>query len=578
MESTQTTSISAAHGATVATTPSNPALGDKPMFDEAIDEKPGPPLSESDRSMDFTEDSIGKSGEDERQYPGKAKLAIIMFGLNLTMFLVGLDNTIISTAIPKITDQFHALEDVGWYASGYMLTVCAFQLIWGKLYTFYSIKWTYIVSLSIFELGSLICGVAPNSTALIIGRAIAGIGSGGISAGSFLLVAYAVPPRQRPALVGIVGAMYGFSSIAGPLMGGAFTDNPRLTWRWCFYVNLPLGFVSGLMIILFLTVPGDTSSHDVPFLDQLKQMDLPGTILIFPCVICLLLALKWGGTQYPWANGRIIGLFVVSGVLAIIFVAVQIRSGDRATIPPRLFKKRNIWGSVAFGSCIVACFFVMLYYIPIWFQAIKGASPIKSGVMNLPMVLSFVVFSFLSGTLTTITGHYVQWAYLTIVFMAIGTGLLTTLKVDSSHAAWIGYQVIFGAGVGFGLQSAFTAVQTALPLEDIPIGTAILIFAENLAAGIFVSVAQNVFTNQLVRNLSTYVPSIDARVVLDGGATQIKHDVPSELYDSVLLAYNKSLMQTFYVGVALACCAIFGAVWLQWKSVKGEKKDSVDDA
>ncbi|KAK2740557.1 hypothetical protein FQN57_006061 [Myotisia sp. PD_48] len=511
---------------------------------------------------------------DRTEYPGLFRLSLIVLALTLSLFLVGLDNTILSTAIPKITDQFHALGDVGWYASSYLLTTCAFQLMWGKLYTFYPIKWTYLTALFIFEIGSLICGVAPSSTALIVGRAIAGVGSGGLSSGAFLTVAHSVPPRQRSTLIGLVGGMYGFAAIAGPLMGGAFTDNPKLTWRWCFYINLPFGLLVAVIIFFFIPTVGTDTAGRVSFKDQIKQMDLLGTACMLPGVICLVLALQWGGTKYQWNNGRIITLLVIATVLLTCFVLAQIHSGERATVPVRVFLNRNIWGSALFGAGIVSSFFVMLYYIPIWFQAIKEASAIKSGVMNLPMVLSFVLFSFLGGTLTSVIGHYVQFVYLTVVFMAIGSGLLTTLEVDSGHPEWIGYQFIFGAGVGFGLQSALTAAQTALPLNDIPIGTAIIMFSENLASAIMVSVAQNTFTNQLVINLSESVPSLDPNMILDAGATQIKNIVPRESYRVVLVAYNRSLTHTFYVCVGLSCAAILGVVWLEWLSVKGDKKET----
>ncbi|KAB8271009.1 major facilitator superfamily domain-containing protein [Aspergillus minisclerotigenes] len=507
--------------------------------------------------------------ESEPRYPGPLKLTLIIISLNLAMFLVGLDNTIISSAIPKITDQFHALGDVGWYASAYLLTNCAFQLIWGKLFTFYVVKWVYLTALFIFELGSLICAVAPSSTALIVGRAIAGIGGGGVGNGSFLLIAHCVPPRQRPAFIGMMGSMYGIASIAGPLMGGAFTDN--ISWRWCFYINLPLGVLPAIIITFFIATFRGSKKGEVGFLNQLKQMDLPGTACLLPGVVCLLLALQWGGSTYPWKNGRIIALFVLSGLLFIAFIVIQYISGDRATVPGRVFSNRNVWGSALFGSCVTAGFFLLLYYIPIWLQAVKGASAIKSGIMNLPMLLGSVIFSLLGGTLTSIIGYYMPFAYLTVILMSIGSGLLSTLQVDSGHAQWIGYQFLVGAGVGSGLQTAFAAPQCVLPLEDIPIGTAVVIFTENLSAAVFVSVAQNVFSNQLRTNLATYVPEADASTVLSGGATDIKNLVPQELYEAVLLAYNKALDQTFYVGVALSCCAVLGVLGMQWVSVK--KKD-----
>ncbi|OGM45192.1 efflux pump antibiotic resistance protein [Aspergillus bombycis] len=514
----------------------------------------------------------GDQQDDEPQYPGPLKLTLIVLSLNLAMFLVGLDNTIISSAIPKITDQFHTLGDVGWYASAYLLTNCAFQLIWGKLFTFYVVKWVYLTALFIFELGSLICAVAPSSTALIVGRAIAGIGGGGVGNGSFLLIAHCVPPRRRPAFIGMMGSMYGIASIAGPLMGGAFTDN--ISWRWCFYINLPLGVLPAAIITFFIAPFRGSKKGEVGFLNQIKQMDLPGTVCLLPGVICLLLALQWGGSTYPWKNGRIIALFVLAGLLFITFIAIQYQSGDRATVPGRVFSNRNVWGSALFGSCVTAGFFLLLYYIPIWLQAVKGASAIKSGVMNLPMLLGSVIFSLLGGGLTSAIGYYMPFAYLTVILMSVGSGLLSTLQVHSGHAHWIGYQFLVGAGVGSGLQTAFAAPQCVLPLEDIPIGTAVVIFTENLSAAIFVSVAQNVFSNQLRTNLATYAPDADTSAILSGGATDIKNLVPQHLYQAVLFAYNKALDQTFYVAVALSCCAVLGVLGMQWVSVKKSKDDT----
>ncbi|EEH21719.2 hypothetical protein PABG_03935 [Paracoccidioides brasiliensis Pb03] len=424
--------------------------------------------------------------DNDPRHLGIYRLSLVLIGLNLSVFLIGLDNTIISTAIPKITDNFHALGDVGWYASSYLLTTCAFQLMWGELYTLYSIKWTYIAALFVVQ--------------------FAGVGSGGVTNGAFLLVL----PRQRPTLVGMIGGMYGFASIAGPLMGGAFTDNTKFTWRWCFYIYLPLGLITGLIMTF-------AKARKISLIGQLKQMDLPGTAVILLGVICLVLALRWGGTKYEWKNRRIIVLLAIVAALLVGFVIIQVISGDRATVPPRVFCNRNIWGSTLFGSGVTACFFTMLYYIPIWFQAIKGVSAVKSGVMTLPMILSFVIFSFVGGTLN-----------------------LPDWLLYSGHPEWIGYQFILGAGIGLGLQAAFVSTQTALPLEDIPICTATIMFSENLAAAIMVSVAQNVFANQLMRNLGTHVPGFDGHRILTIGATQIKNKVPPELYDAVLIAYNRS--------------------------------------
>ncbi|KAF2098513.1 MFS general substrate transporter [Rhizodiscina lignyota] len=523
------------------------------------------------------QDSGDNQEEDTYDYPKSWKLGLITIALCLSVFCMALDNTIIAVAIPKITDQFHALDDVGWYGSAYLLTTCAFQLMYGKLYTFYSIKWIYLVALFVFELGSFICGIAPTSEALIVGRAIAGLGSAGIFSGAILIVAHTVPLVQRPSYTGLIGAMYGIASVAGPLMGGAFTD--RLTWRWCFYINLPFGLVTGIFIIFFFTAPKHEKAAKMSWREKLSQMDFLGTVMFMPGVICLLLALQWGGSKYPWGNARIIVLFVLFGLLMMAFIGIQIWKQEGATVPPRVFKNRNVWASALFGACLGAAFFILVFYLPIWFQAIKGVSAVKSGIMSLPMILGLVVVSLIAGGTVTLLGYYTPFMLASSVLMAIGAGLLSTFKPDTGHAKWIGYQFIFGAGVGCGMQQTLIAIQTALPLADVPVGTAVMMMAQTLGGALFISVGQNVFANQLIKNLATQIPNFPGitGIVQSTGATELNGAITKQFpqyLSRVLLAYNDAVAQTFYVSVAMSALSIFGAVMVEWKSVKGDKKAS----
>jgi MFS family permease len=456
--------------------------------------------------------------------------------------------------------------------SAYLLTTCAFQLFFGKLYTFFSIKWVFLIALVIFEIGSAICGAAPNSAALIIGRAIAGVGSAGIFSGAILIVAATVPLRQRPTYMGLIGGMYGIASVAGPLMGGAFTD--KLTWRWCFYINLPIGAVT-FAFIAFFYHPTERSRAqrfgDGGWRKNLEKFDIYGTLVFLPMIVCLLLALQWGGSKYPWSNGRIIGLLVVFALLLIVFIGIQFWKGDNATVPPRILKQRTVAAVAWFAAMIGAAFFTLVYFLPLYFQAIKGASAVKSGIMNLPLILSLVIMSMLVGVSITKIGYYTPFVIAGSILLSIGSGLVSTFTTTTPSSHWIGYQILFGFGMGMSMQQTLVAVQTVLPRADIPTGTALAMFSQTLGGALFISVAQNVFTNSLLKNVRAAVPGLDPAFVLGAGATELQRLIPAESLGAVQEAYNGALVNTFYVAVATSVLSVIGAVFFEWKSVKGKK-------
>ncbi|KAF7717919.1 MFS-type toxin efflux pump [Penicillium ucsense] len=530
------------------------------------------PVVKDDEKSSSDSDAENKDEGPEPEYPTAWKLGLISIALCLCVFCVALDNTIIATAIPKITDEFNSLNDVGWYGSAYLLTTCAVTLMFGKLYTFYPVKWTYLVALTIFEIGSLVCAVTPSSVGLICGRAIAGLGAAGLFSGSILIITQSVSLVKRPLYTGILGAMFGVASVAGPLMGGAFTD--RLSWRWCFYINLPIGGVT-FFFILFFFKASKALKPALGWKEQLAEVDLLGSCFFLPAIISLLLALQWGGVKYPWNSGRIIALFVVFGVLIIIFGVIQWRGQDRATVPPRLIKNRNVWGSAWYALAIGAAYFVFVYYLPIWFQAIKGASAVKSGIMNLPTIISVVLLSILAGGLVTACGYYTPFMIASSIILTIGAGMLSTLAVDSGHAKWIGYQALFGIGLGLGMQQPMIVVQTALKPVDVPSGTALVMFSQTLGGAIFISVAQNIFQNQLLHYLQVEASDANAAQLVAGGATMLRQLVSGTLLQQVLHAYNDAITQTFYVAVAMGALSLIGPIFVEWLSVKGKKVEPV---
>jgi len=510
-----------------------------------------------------------RTREDGTEYPTGMKLVLISLALCLSVFLMALDNSIIATAIPKITDQFQSLPDVGWYGSAYLLTTAALQLLFGRFYTFFSIKWVYLIAIAIFELGSLICGVANNSVTLIVGRAIAGVGSAGLFSGALIIMAHSVPLERRPIYTGLIGSMYGIASVSGPLLGGAFTDH--VTWRWCFYINLPIGAVTVAAIALFFPDPTNrqTLTNDDTPRQRLMRFDPLGTAVFMPGIICLLLALQWGGTTHPWSNWRIILLFVLFGLLLLAFLLIQHRQQELATVPPRIFFKRTVWSSGWYAFALGAAFLAAVYYLPLWFQAVHAASAVRSGIMNLPLLIAVVVLSILAGALVTLWGYYAPFMLLGSVLVTVGFALLTTFTPRTPSPVWIGYQILAGAGVGLGLQQPIIAVQTVLDIDDVPTGTAIVVFLQTLGGALFVSVAQNVFANALVRHVAEYVPDIpDPRFVLAVGATGVQRAVPPEWLPGVTLAYNDALVRTFVVCTVVSSLSMVGALLVEWKSVK----------
>ncbi|KAK0732199.1 major facilitator superfamily domain-containing protein [Lasiosphaeris hirsuta] len=528
-----------------------------------FDELPASTADPTEKASDTNEDI-----DDESDYLTGAKLAMVLIAIYFVTFIVALDRTIIATAVPTITTEFHSLDDISWYASAYLIASSATQLLWGRIYSFYSTKTIFLVAIVVFEVGSALCGAAPTSTAFIIGRAIAGLGSAGIFSGTTVILTQILPLHKRPIYIGLMGSMFGIASIVGPLLGGAFTDH--VTWRWCFYINLPIGALVFALLLPLLHIR--TRPSTLTARQKLARLDPLGTVLFLPAVISLLLALQWGGTTRPWNSAAIIALLVLAPVLLAAFAAVQWRLGDElATTPPRIVSQRSVACGAAFSFCTSGALVSMLYCLPIWFQAVKGTTAVQSGIDTIPMVLALVVGAIVSGGVTTRTGHYVPFMFVTVVFMAVGTGLTTTLALGSGSGEWIGWQVLFGLGLGAGMQVPALAAQNVLAKADVAVGISLMLVTNSLGGAVFVCIGQTLFVNALADGLAG-LQGVDVQAVLQAGATGLAAMVQPEKLVEVLTIYNSSLRRAFIVALVVSCLMVLPALGMEWRSIKKEEE------
>ena len=345
------------------------------------------------------------------------------------------------------------------------MTFGAMQTSAGKIYKYYNLKWTFLVSMLIFEVGSLICGVAPNSNALIIGRAVAGLGGAGLSVGGTSIVSLTVEPRKRPMMMGVIGMTYCIAAVLGPLLGGAFTD--RVSWRWCFYINLPIGGTAAFIFLFFFQLPGAGMPSQLLWWRKLLHVDPVGIVLAMGGITCFVLALQYGGNTHPWSSSVVVGLLVGFGLLTAALVAWEIWQDEYAMMLPRLYKQRSLSVTAPYQFFFMGSYIVLLYYLPLYFQSILGASPIKSGINNLPLVLAAAVFALAGGAVVMKTGRAQQVMLVGSMFATVAIGLIYTLDIGTSTGKWVGYQVFVGATMAFAIMHGLTVAQANVGLEDL---------------------------------------------------------------------------------------------------------------
>ncbi|KAI1265484.1 putative gliotoxin efflux pump [Xylariaceae sp. FL1019] len=508
----------------------------------------------------------------EDEYPNPLRLTFIVASLVLSIFLASLDTTIITTAIPSITASFHSLQDVGWYGSAISFPIAATQSVWGKAYKYFPVKLVFVASILIFEIGSLICALSPNSPTFIAGRAIAGTGCAGTFAGCYILISLSSPPRLRPAFTSALTASFAVASVVGPLLGGAFTDTKGVGWRWCFYINLPLGFLSAVAITLSFRTPKAAAPIPATTREKILQLDIPGTVLISAAIVSFTLALRWAGVEKSWAGVEkswadpdVISLLVATAVFFILFGVDQWIQRERALILPSILRNRVLVVGAVFEFFIAGCFNLALFYLPVYFQAILGASATSSGIRLIPCILSLTITQILIGGFITVTGIHNPFLITGPAIAAIGSGLFMLLDEQSTRGQWIGFQIVLGVGVGLCLSIPLLLSQVAVSTRDVSTATPFIIFAQSMSSAFLLPTSQAVFQNESLKAVRHLVPDINPYLVLSAGANSAAISTFSNSSRaSILKSYTTALQSTFAVGIPFAGVALFVSFFMPW--------------
>ncbi|KAK1590722.1 major facilitator superfamily domain-containing protein [Colletotrichum navitas] len=495
---------------------------------------------------------------------------LMIVAMGMSLFIAILDVTMVSTIVPNISNDFQSVKDVGWYGSAYLLASGSTQPTFGKLYATFSHKAIFLSSILFLGGGSLICALAHNSSSFIIGRAVAGLGCAGCTSGSLIVTATIAPLRQRPTLIGIVGSLECFGIVLGPILGGAIASH--IGWRWCFWINLPIGGVVFIILFFFFKPPPQALGQKAPLKDRIKQVDVIGGAGLVGSIACLLLAIQWVPSQYNWNSPRIIGLLVVFGVSFVSVGVYQHYLKEKATFPTRLLRNRSFASCLWYGFTLSSAQMIVLYYTPVWFQVIQGVSARESGIRILPMVLALIFSGGLSGIGASSVGYLPPFMIVGTVLASIGAGMLYTFNPDIERAKWIVYQILFGLGTGAGVPQSLMGVQIALDPSDVPYGASAIILVNNIGGSIFISVGQNLLITKIER-LTQLIPSLDRHTLLTR-FDFLRESLTPEQLAIALRVYNNGMQMVFMTAIILGCLSVFGWVFIKWISLKGSKQAS----
>ncbi|RJL33227.1 MFS transporter [Bailinhaonella thermotolerans] len=486
---------------------------------------------------------------------GRHSLPLIITALLLAMLLAALDQTIVSTALPTIVGELGGLNHLSWVVTGYMLASTVSTPLWGKLGDQYGRKMLFLAAIVIFLAGSALCGIAQNMGELIGFRAIQGLGGGGLMVLAQAIVGDVVPPRNRGRYQGLFGAVFGVSSVAGPLLGGLFVDH--LTWRWVFYINLPIGALALIVVAFALPRTGERHKHAI---------DYAGIVLLGGAAASLVLMTSWGGTEYPWGDPLIIGLGVLALILAVGWWVAE-RRAKEPVLPLSLFKMSVFNVASAIGFVIGFAMFGALTFIPLFLQVVHGVTPTMSGVHMLPMVVGVLITSIASGQIISRHGRYKVFPIVGTAVTALGLLLMSRVDEDSSNWEMSGYLLVLGLGLGMVMQVLVIVVQNAVDYKDLGVATSGATFFRSIGGSFGVAVFGSIFANALSTNLTDLARHVRLPAGVD--LTRIQEDpsalrrLPGPVAHEFLHAYSDAVQKVFLFAAPVAVVAFVLAWFLR---------------